>query len=208
MLSVDIRKVPVYYIGRPGEINHELENLLSSHGFGPVTKLNGVFEANKKTGVAKAHMNALAVALSECDGPFLILEEDVDIFNKNMAVSVPEDADAVYLGLSTWGLKNGRGENWMVSAQKFNGGLYKVYNMLAAHAVLYVNHDYAQFLLNHIPTFIKMATNQDKLRAETMKYWDIYALSHPIFYQQGLYKKHTYVKLSQIDLKPLSLFYR
>jgi len=149
----------------------------------------------------------LALALEECDGPFVILENDVDIFNSDMNVFTTKDVDAIYLGVSMWGLKNGRGELGMISGDKNNGGLYRMYNMLAAHAILYINHDYAEFILGAIPVFIAMQTNQDKLRAETMKYWNIYAMNYPIFYQRGKYEKYTKFKLSQKPMTNLSSFY-
>lgn len=203
---LDIRKIPVYCIIAPGE-GDRLQKMLESSGFQDVRTSAGVLERNKKVGVAKAHMNALALALEECDGPFLILENDVDIFNSDMSVFVPEDADAIYLGISMWGLKNGRGQLDMISGDKNNGGLYRMYNMLVAHAILHINHDYARFLLGAIPIFIAMQTNQDKLRAETMKYWNIYAMNYPIFYQKGKYEKYTKFKLNQKPMVNLSTFY-
>lgn len=205
-MSIDIRKVPVYCIVAPGE-GDRLQKMLQSSGFEDVRTTAGILERNKKVGVAKAHMNALALALEECDGPFVILENDVDIFNSDMNVFTVKDVDAIYLGVSMWGLKNGRGELGMISGDKNNGGLYRMYNMLAAHAVLYINHDYAEFLLGAIPIFIAMQTNQDKLRAETMKYWNIYAMNYPIFYQRGKYEKYTKFKLSQKPMTSLSSFY-
>lgn len=204
---INIRDIPVYCIVAPGE-GDRLQKFLGYNGFKDVRTSPGVLERKKVTGVAKAHMAALEKALAECDGPFLILENDVDIFNTDMNVFVPDGADAIYLGASMWGLRNGRGELNMISGEKYNGGLYRMYNMLAAHAVLHLNRDYAEFLLGAIPVFIKMETNQDKLRAETMKYWNVYAQSHPIFYQRGKYERYTKFKLSGYAMNSLSVYYR
>jgi len=207
-LLLDIRKIPVYYISLPGNTTSIVARLLAEHGFTNVKMTPGVYEKIKAVGVAKAHMIAMETALKECKGPFLILEDDVDFSSSKKDIPVPADADAVYLGLSSWGLKDGRGQNGMISAEKANNGLYKLHNMLAAHAVLYINHEYAKFLLKHIPIFIKMQTNQDKMRAETMKYWNVYAMATPIFHQRGKYKKYTDFKLFQKPLNSLSAFYR
>jgi hypothetical protein len=205
-VSIDIRKIPVYCIVAPGE-GDRLEKFLGYNGFEDVRTSPGVMERKKVTGVAKAHMIALEKALAECDGPFVILENDVDIYNTDMKVSIPDGADAVYLGVSMWGLRNGHGELGMISGERNNGGLYRMYNMLAAHAVLYLNRDYAEFLLSAIPLFIKMETNQDKLRAETMKYWNIYAQNYPIFYQKGKYQRYTKIKLASQTMRQLSVYY-
>jgi hypothetical protein len=112
----------------------------------------------------------------------------------------------MYLGLSMWGLKNGKGQIG-ISAKKENGGVYRISNMLAAHAILYLNHDYAEFLRDSIPIFLEMQTNQDKMRAETMKYWKVYGNKIPMFYQNGKYEKYTRFALSERNTVPLRAFY-
>jgi len=182
--------------------------MLKAHGFTDVRIVQGVKRKKKLTGVALAHLKTLRMALEECDGPFLILEEDVEIYKFNSEVFVPKYTDAIYLGVSTWGLRNGHGENEKISFQKYNGGLYRIFNMLAAHAILYTNRGYAEFVADNIPLFIEMETNQDKLRAETMKYFNVYALGAPIFYQGDRFAKSTKFDLSDKHSVPLSYFYK
>lgn len=187
---MDVRGVPIYYINLPGEPDSRITNLLSGAKFKDIRKTPGVWEKNKSLGVARAHLFALETALSECDGPFIIIEEDVDFYNTSFDVFVPEDADAVYLGASMWGISNGVGK-LSISVERSNSGLFRLYNMLAAHAVLHINHEYSRFLINGIRVFIEMGTNQDKMRAETMKYWKVYGQARPMFYQNGKYQKYT-----------------
>ena len=203
---LDITKVPVYYIGMIGENHSRLERELSNAGFKKIKKSPGVIDPLKAAGVAKAHMLALDNALSECDGPFIILEDDVVIDDFQKTITIPKNADAIYLGLSMWGLKNGKGQIG-ISGKRDNSGLYRMYNMLAAHAVLYLDQDYARFILDSIPIFLEMGTNQDKMRAETMKYWNIYATRNPVFYQRGRYEKYTKFRLSENKMVPLKNFY-
>lgn len=203
---LDITKVPVYYIGMIGENHSRLERDLSDVGFKNVKQSPGVIDRVKAAGVAKAHIAALEMALSECDGPFIILEDDVRINDFQNKVVVPDEAHAIYLGLSMWGLKNGKGQIG-ISGKRDNSGLYRMYNMLAAHAILYVDNDYARFILNSIPIFLDIGTNQDKMRAETMKYWNIYASRNPVFYQSGKYERYTKFRLSESDMVPLKNFY-
>jgi hypothetical protein len=204
---LDIRTVPVYYITMPDADDTEIRQTLIQRGFRVVRKSEGVPHHVKAIGVAKAHMAALEKALLECKGPFIIVEGDIAInkFDPNLPVS--QDMDAVYLGLSEWGLKDGRGQR-RIAVTKVNDGLYRAHNMLAAHAILYLNHNYARFILRHIPIFIEMGTNQDKMRAETMKYWNVYAKRVPIFYQQGKYEKYTNFILPGKTNAPLLEFYR
>jgi hypothetical protein len=203
---LDITKVPVYYIGMIGENHSGLERRLKDAGFQNINHSPGVIDPNKAAGVAKAHIKALSKALSETDGPFIILEDDVEIDDFQKKITIPNKADAIYLGLSMWGLKHGKGQIG-ISAKRDNAGLYRMYNMLAAHAILYINRDYAEFIQDSIPIFLDMGTNQDKMRAETMKYWNIYATRNPVFYQRGKYEKYTKFRLSEDKMVPLRAFY-
>jgi hypothetical protein len=201
---MDIRKLPVYYISME---DTGIEEMLRDKGFSDIRKSDGVREKVKATGVAKAHVAALKKALSECDGPFIILEEDVLMNTFDPDIPVRKDMDALYLGVSEWGLKDGHGQR-KIAVLKENNGFYRALNMLAAHAILYINHDYARFLVDNIPLFITMGTNQDKMRAETMKYWKVYAKKFPIFYQSGKYEKYTNFTLPGSTNVPLIEFYR
>jgi hypothetical protein len=191
----------------PGDEEERLRFLLEKYSFTTIIHVPAVPDKIKAIGVAKAHMAALKMATTKSKGPFLVLEADVDIMSNSFDINPPADADVIYLGLSCWGLKDGRGQNGMIAGQKANNGFYRMFNMLAAHAVLHINHEYAKFLLKHIPIFIDMGTNQDKLRAETMKYWNVYAMISPTFYQRGKYEKYTKIKLASYMVKPLSFFY-
>jgi hypothetical protein len=190
-----------------GENHSRLERELTDAGFKKIKKSPGVIDPLKAAGVAKAHIKALDLALSECKGPFIILEDDVEIDDFQHKITIPPaGADAIYLGLSMWGLKHGKGHIG-ISGKRDNSGLYRMYNMLAAHAVLYLNRDYAEFIRDSIPIFLEMGTNQDKMRAETMKYWRIYATRNPVFYQRGKYQKYTKFRLSEDKMVPLRAFY-
>jgi hypothetical protein len=204
---MDIRTIPVYYIAMPDADDSDIRELLLSSGFHDIRKSDGVPHHVKAIGVAKAHMAALDKALSECRGPFIILEDDVLINKFDPDLPVTNDMDAVYLGVSEWGLKDGHGQR-KIAVLKENNGFYRALNMLAAHAILYLNQDYARFLLKNIPIFIEMGTNQDKMRAETMKYWNVYAKKVPVFYQSGKYEKFTNFSLPGRTSVPLLEFYR
>ena len=205
---IDIKDIPVYFIASPKKNTEGNYTILRSKGFKNIIKVPGVSGGKKVTNVAQAHVKALEKALSECSGPFIILEDDVRIFSAKHKFVFPENTDAVYLGLSTWGLKNGKGHVSAISAEPVSPTLYRLYNMLTAHAILYINHDYARFLATRIPIFINMETNQDKMRAETLKYWNVYAVETPVFYQSGRYEQHTRFQLSKKALVPIAEFYK
>jgi len=200
-----VKDLPVYYMAV--EQNFQLEERLSGAGFVNVRWVQTERHPKKTVGVAMAHSKVLKRALSDDNWPFIVLEEDVDFFRQVPDdLHIPKNADALYLGVSKWGLKNGKG-GLHISVERQNGGVHRLYNMLAAHAILYASREYVEFLLSGIEIFSAMPTNQDKMRAETMKYWNVYALSSPIFYQQGRYMPHTKFALPGPTNKPLSYFY-
>lgn len=185
----------------------ELEEALAEAGFVNVTWIETERNSKKAVGVAMAHHKALTHALSEDAWPFIVLEDDVAFFRQPpKELHIPKGAHALYLGVSKWGLRNGRG-SLNITVERNNGGIHRIYNMLAAHAILYTSRDYVEFLIRGIEIFVTIPTNQDKMRAETMKYWNVYALSTPVFYQKGRYAPHTKFVLPGKTNTPLSYFY-
>ena len=46
------------------------------------------------------------IALNEVDVPFIVFEDDCVDINFEPVIEVPDDSDAVYLGISSWGRMN------------------------------------------------------------------------------------------------------
>jgi hypothetical protein len=208
-MEIKISRTPVYYMNMPEDFarGQELETKLLGAGFRDVVRVETELNYPKSRGVALAHKKALQEALKDFGGPFIILEDDVEFFRSpGTTIEWPEDAHALYLGVSRWGLRNGKGA-LHIAAERANNGFYRLYNMLAAHAILYPSFEYANFILNSIDLFINMPTNQDKMRAETMKYWNVYSPARPLFYQSGKYEKDTRFQLPGATNRPLSFFY-
>jgi hypothetical protein len=83
-------------------------------------------------------------ALRRWDGtrPLLLLEDDVAATNVYQPwLDLPDDADAAWLGLSIYGAVKALsyvGFTNLPAAERVNDGLARIYNMLAAHAVLHI----------------------------------------------------------------------
>jgi hypothetical protein len=208
-VPINISDIPVYYMNMPQDVERGelLERRLLSVGFRSVTRVETELNYPKSRGVALAHKKALQEAIEDFGGPFIILEDDVEFFRSpGNSIEYPDDAHALYLGVSQWGLRNGKG-GLHIAIERANNGFYRLYNMLAAHAILYTSLDYAGFILRSIDVFADMPTNQDKMRAETMKYWNVYAPTQPLMYQSGKYQKDTKFTLPGKTNRPLSFFY-
>lgn len=188
---IDLASVTVFYINmdKDTEQRSRLEEMLKRRGFTDVRRVRGTPNTNKKVGVANAHKRALISGLNH-GGPFIILEDDVIENSFKKYIEIPSNADAYYLGISKWGLQSGKGTR-TISVERHDTESFRLYNMLSAHAILYLNMDYVKFLLKSVDFYIKIRTNQDKGRAETMKYWNIYGAKNPLYAQDGKYYEHT-----------------
>lgn len=194
-MKVKLTDIPVYYINLDSEPEkrERLETTLTDLGWTNITRVRGVERSNRRAGCAESH-HTLLMRLQDEQTPFIVLEDDIAPYQFKRYVNIPEDADAFYLGLSRFGLYNGTGTR-RISAEKKTPNVYRLYNMLAAHAILYVNPDYVKWLVRAIRFPRSINTNQDKARADTMKYWNIYGQNPAVFYQRGKNVKHTKITL-------------
>jgi hypothetical protein len=62
-------------------------------------------------------------------------------------------------------------------------GLLQVYNMLGAHAILYLSEDYKNLCARISRHFYCISDHQDIGFAEVQKYFNVYAFDDPLFYQ-------------------------
>ena len=190
-MKINLLNLPVFYINLKKDKQKSIETVevLKSLGFTNINRFDAILGETKKEGCAKSHQ-ALLKEL-DIDGPFIVFEDDIESNGSfNPVIEVPDDADAVYLGISAYSLDNGITGQSLV-ADKIDDNLYRIYNMLAAHAILYLNKDYYKFLAKAIQAMINADRNQDNARAETMKYFNVYAFRHPFFYQGDKHKPVT-----------------
>jgi hypothetical protein len=195
-MIIDLTTVPVYIINMDKDsekLESATRNLLEL-GFTDIKRFPAQQIKTPKLGCATSH-NELLKIISVESGPVLVVEDDIAISgNRNMEIYIPDDADAVYLGISMYGLYGGRGTR-KVSAERISPDLYRLYNMLSAHAILYLNNEYSKFLVKSTEFMMSIKDNQDKSRASTMKFFKVYALNRPMFYQSGKYEHVTNIKL-------------
>lgn len=198
--------LPVYYINLDSEVDKArgLETWLGAKGFTQIHRWPGVEDPRKGQGCARAH-NSLLRHLTTIEPPFIVLEDDVKPWHWKDTIVSPDDTDAYYLGLSKWGLAGNKGRH-AVSATRVDGKTWRLYNMLAAHGIVYFSSEYVKWLVRATDAMIALKTNQDKARAQTLKYWNIYAPETAYIYQAGKHRLMTKISLAELDLKnPLEL---
>ena len=180
-MNLDLRKIPAVYINldRDTEKNRRMQSMLSELGFETVIRVEAYsFPDRHLAGCSLSHH----VALNEVDPPFIVFEDDCIVKNFNPEIEIPDDADAVYLGISSWGRMNSHSGPF-VQYERVDDKLLRVYNMLGAHAILYLTKEYASLCSKISMHFSLTSDHQDIGFAEVQRYYNVYAFDDPLFYQ-------------------------
>ena len=180
-MNLDLREVPAVYINLESEKERDvkMQTMLSACGFEHVIRVDAQkFPERHLAGCSLSHH----IALNEVDVPFIVFEDDCVDINFEPVIEVPDDSDAVYLGISSWGRMNSH-SGPCVQYQDIGNGMVRVYNMLGAHAILYMNAEYASLCSRISYQGYEIADHQDIGFAEVQRYYNVYAFDKPMFCQ-------------------------
>ncbi len=189
-MKIDLRNVYTRWINLDEKTDNAemMEELFQRCGMTNTHRFSAIRKSATHEGVRKGeeHYPGIAESQFSCMRditqhglPGLILEDDIEVtdaFPKDGVIEVPDDADAVYLGIS-----HGDGQ---YDATDVGGGLCKISRMLSGHACLYTSGKYIGDILNHVPE----AVNKHRKPFDVFTYslqgqHNVYAFSSPIFYQ-------------------------
>jgi hypothetical protein len=183
MQNLDLREIPVAYINldRDTEKKLKIETTLQALGFKNISRVAGVVHpTGNRAGCSMAQHNAL----HEFEPPFIIVEDDATPLNFKPIVSIPDDADAVYLGVSSWGRMNGHSGPF-VQYESIDDNLFRVYNMLGTHAILYLDKEYVSVCKKVSYKQYQIEDYIDIGFTDVQKYYKVYSFDNPLFYQQS-----------------------
>jgi len=212
-MKINLIEMPVFYINMSKDKHKKkhIEQQLSDLGFKNVTRINAVEDKkNGRVGLSKSQL----MALSQVSAPFIVLEDDADPNSFEPVIEVPDDADAVYLGNSQWGLQSSHA-GFYLKYKKVEGypKILRIFNMLSSHAILYLNQEY-----------VRVCQRTTKYCAETypmpmdvpfamiQRFFNIYAVNDPMFIQKDYEGKmsaapqFTNKKLTSYKIRELSDF--
>lgn len=135
---------------------------------------------NGYRGLCESQLKVLAFASS----PFLLLEDDALIVDFERYLSIPADADALYLGTSNWAL-SGRSTTHNL---KFNRsdipGILRIRNMLSAHAILFISDEFTKSSSLKLKENLESNTEiSDVVFARLQKKYRVYCRNNPMFIQ-------------------------
>jgi len=186
IMQIDIKSLPVFYINMDRHVdkNTDMIQLGKKLKLQDYKRTTGVdMPGHPMAGCATSHYNIL----ESLTKPSIILEDDCVVVNKNTLIEVPDDADAVYLGLSRWGYLDSvsKTNNFLYKEHRDYRGIYKVDGMLATHAILYISQEYIDISTRVAKWHSENDKHIDQGLALIQKYFNVYALENPIFYQNS-----------------------
>lgn len=199
-MKIKLTGIEAYYINLYSQEDrgNATYDLLHSLGFHSIKRAPGFPRKNKTLGCSLAHHNVLK-SLAGSGKPFLLFEDDIELTHFDHIIDIPDDADAVYLGVSKMGMVSNKDVELLI-VDKVNeyDHIYRIYNMLAAHAVLYLNTDYLISLIEEIEKMIELELPADIAMANHMRNGNVYALDKPMFIQKDKFRYFTDTAISKL----------
>jgi hypothetical protein len=192
-MKINLREIPAFYVNLDSRIDlrERMESTLSRLGFSKIYRSPGVVvpDAPVCVGIAHAYKNAFDLAESVSNGgPFLMFDDDAlptDAFTAD--IEVPNDFDAVYLGISRYGRRHSDGccAIDLVEATYISDTMAKINSMLSSHAILYagINNPYTQKVRDRLLPAIREKIHCDIEMARSQPDHQVYAFVDPLFYQ-------------------------
>ena len=185
-MQIDLKTIETFYINmdRDPDKNMSMVKLGQKINFNNYSRVQGVdIKGHPMAGCATSHYNIF----KNMNGPTTILEDDCVIIGKKTVIDIPDDADALYLGLSIWGYLNSVSEqrNFSYVRHKEYKDIYKVDGMLATHAILYISKEYIEMSTRVAKWHAENDRHIDQGLALIQKYFNVYAMGNPLFYQNS-----------------------
>lgn len=196
---MDLRQVKVYVISPGvGKYMLRLRNTLTrlrDVGFQDVEHVFSVPDESPTNSLSKTNLVIFEKEKDRTD-PFIIIEDDIqveDLMSGDIwCLPVPEDAVAVYLGVSLWvypyeyhTLSCGKHIRFITQKETLSHDdrLVRIKGMTSTHAILFLDRSFIQTLSLCIRSYLNVRTPHDLIMATLQQHYKVYALKQPFFYQ-------------------------
>jgi len=180
--------IPVIYINVPKVKERDIKTreVLQNLGFKKIYRVDAIDPTEKTEHKSLTYNTKALISLSKTcktilqnfKPPFIVMEDDIDIYEFQKTISVPDNIDALYLGLSKWG---SRGLTLYEETGLDN--LVRVFDMKNAHAILYLTQEYVDFVLRGLDFSIYYEHHDDVVFAIGQIFFNIFATKVPMFTQ-------------------------
>ena len=184
-MKINLLNVPVFYINMNKDTHKKeyLEYQLKKLGFKNINRIEAIEDKNNgRVGLSKSQ----SIALNQVKAPFVILEDDADPKYFKGTIEVPDDADAVYLGNSQWGyMQSQAGFYLKYKPVKEIPDVFRIYNMLSSHAILYLTDEYVGLCKRTTKYCAEVfPMPMDVPFAMIQRFYNIYTINKPLFIQK------------------------
>ena len=196
---MDLRQVKIYVISPGvGKYMSRLRNTLKrlrNVGFQDVEHVFSVSDESPTNSLSKTNLVIFEKEKDRTE-PFIIIEDDIqveDYISTDMwIISIPQDAVAVYLGVSQWvypyeyhTLSCGKNIRFVTPNEtvSYDDRLVRIRGMTSTHAILFLNRSFLQTLSLCMRSYINVRTPHDLILATLQQHYNVYALKQPFFYQ-------------------------
>lgn len=187
-----IREVPILLLTSDPNKKELVEKELNQKGLGISMTILNERISNHSAGVAQGHLKCLGIFRP----PFIILEDDIKTTSADFSQEIPNYMDAVYLGISSWGERNGEGQVNQIEHKSIDKNFTRLYNMLSTHSILYKSEIFVNMVKKICEYSILYEKPFDIELAKIQKYFMILATKDPYFYQSGYNEYCTNITLS------------
>ncbi len=151
------------------------------------------FESIKNSDHLKSGALSFAAILSKnMETPVIILEDDCSWYETPPeTLHIPDDADAVYLGLSS--ARVHPTYDWCVPQPTVTAvtgypHLVRIYDMLSMHAILYISEEFKEKCRRELQYFEhNPCYGWDIPIARSLRHFNVYAYKKPLLYQDITY---------------------
>jgi hypothetical protein len=196
-MIIDIKHTKVYLIspghGKYRQRLHTVFMRLVDQGYTNIEFFRSVVDFSGTNSLTRTVLEIFKKELTG-DRPFIILEDDCQVLYDTPTISCPDDADALYLGVSQWIYPHaydtlGRGfhirENTAIDCIDMYPTVTRIKGMTGTHAILYISREYIRRFIHLMNPLLEKTIPHDLVFATMHPSYNIYALKEPMYYQDG-----------------------
>jgi disulfide oxidoreductase YuzD len=146
-MEIDLRNVKTICVSlsTATERRERFSSTLNRLGFNNWSFYDAKRGIDVAEGCALSHIDILSN--HDFSEPLLLVEDDIcESSGYSPILTIPDDADAVYVGYSWWAWDGDRAAQSTLSyptRSVVENGLYRISSMLSTHAILYLTKEYA-----------------------------------------------------------------
>jgi hypothetical protein len=196
-MRIDVKKTKVYLISpATGKYTERLMTVfrrLITAGFSNIVFQRAIQDPSGTNSLTRTNLEIFRKEVNSNE-PFIIMEDDCALWNDYDTIDIPDNADALYLGVSLWiyphpydTLNKGYHirENTPADIQSVDDQLTKINGMTSTHAILFLNRLYIINFIQRMERLLANTTPHDLVFATMQPSSRVYALKKPMFYQDA-----------------------